>query len=238
MTEPRVKEASNIYQWSQSTSGTTHTRNVVRVTGVSGTVLAVAAEEGLSYVLTTSGVSRWSNATTGTTVAATLIPNTAGATQLSTWSHGRRSSVTTLEYGGAALTSNGIIAWRTMSADTSPLVVSPASPTTIALPNATTYGSVLKMVATDAGITVLTSKGALLNVDQNWSTPWQVRSASGVADFSAWGFDATWAGGLWINSTGHVFQYQRIGGVWDGRGTPQVMLESSRHLSTPWAHAA
>lgn len=95
---------TEVYRWFRTGTGVGDPV-VAKVTGISGTVIAAESNDGFSYVLTTAGLYYWGNATSGTTVNATLIGGTAGATAISTF--GVRE--TSFLHGGAVLFANGTI---------------------------------------------------------------------------------------------------------------------------------
>lgn len=187
---------SAVYSWHRDGTGT-GAAHVAQVTGLSGTVLAVAAEDGVSYALTTNGVYHWVNPTSGTTVAARgPISGTAGATELSTWSH-RGPANTTLRAGGAVLVGNTVRQWTVSNNN----VNTPTSSTPAV------DGSITKMIHTDSGTMVRSSSGELWSYGAGFGgDTWVRRVESGVADFSMWGY-INYVGGLYQDTTGGVSQF-------------------------------
>ncbi|MGN0063058.1 MAG: hypothetical protein ACI379_02355 [Nocardioides sp.] len=199
---------ASVYSWYNSGSGAPV---VAKVNGVSGTVLDVRAEDGVSYVLTTSGVYRWINATSGTTVAATLVSGTAGASQLSTYSH--RTATSTIRAGGAAVVGSSVVTWSVNNSGVVSDIVTTTPPIT---------GSVVQMVTSDSGTMLLTSTGELWSLAAAFGdgTTWKLR-ASDVASFSMWGYkaDRPYVGGLWIDAAGQVTEFFGNNTWW----TPQLI---------------
>lgn len=183
-----------VHQWHR-TGTDTGTPTVVKVSGISGPVLQVAAEDGASYVLTTAGVHRWTTTTDSASPAVSVIAGTAGATLMSTWSH-RAPTSDALRHGGAAVHGATVHLWTGTSVSTTTL------PTGV--------GPVARLIATDSGVMVLGTNGTLWSFGTGFgtgtaATTWTSR-ASGVADFSMWGF-TSYVGGLWISTSGAVTQF-------------------------------
>lgn len=186
-----------IYSWYHSNGAAPV---VVRVTGPTGTLLAVAAEDGHSYVLTSDGVWQWANVanTSGTspTTVAAPIKGTAGASTLSTWST-RGPSGSTLRYGGAALVGNQIATWS--GTNTATVAALPAGMT-----------GVTKLLVSDSAYVALTSSGGLWTSGTAFGgSTWVQRVTAGVIDFSMWGFttDRAYGGGLWFDAAGRTTQF-------------------------------
>lgn len=179
-----------VYQWYRSGTGT-GTPSVVKVDGISGTVLAAESNDGFSYVLTSNGLHHWENATTGTSVNATLMPGTAGAVALSTWSTRENSPI---QYGGGIVTSDGSIGiWRNGHTLETP---------------ANTPQNVQSLVVTQTGSYALTAGGALYTQGSAFTTSpggagWTER-AKGVASYSAWGVYQTSGGGTHFSGGAYV----------------------------------
>lgn len=187
--------ASTVWTWRQQGSSST----VARVTGLSGVVQGVAAEDGWSYALTSAGVYRWENPTSGTTVAAALVPGTAftsSGTRMSAWSH-RGPSDATLRHGGSAVNGRSVLAWT---------VASNGKLTTATSTLPTEVGTVAHLVATDSGLMVLGTNGTLWSWGTGFGATSWVQRASGVAVFSLWGYNS-YIGGLWITTTGELRQF-------------------------------
>lgn len=191
----------SVYQWYRSGTGT-GTPTVVKVNDISGTVLAAESNDGYSYVLTTSGLHYWQNATTGDSVSATLMSGTAGAVQLSTWST-RENQFT---HGGGLVMPDGTIGtWR----DNHDLKKSASAPQ-----------GVQSLIVTQTASYALTAGGVLSSEGSAFSTSpggsgWTERE-SGVSSFSAWGVYQTagggthYTGGAYVSVDGAVVAFGAI----------------------------
>lgn len=198
-------DGSRVFVWSRSAT-TPGAPTVHRVTGLSGTVLRVHAEEGWSHALTTAGVYAWASRATATPVAV-LVTGTRGATHLSTWGHHAPTAQAHLRTGGAAVVGGTLVTWSqatSSDAGTSSPSWAPTL-TTSALPAGVTATS---LVASDSGLMVLDTAGRLWSHGLHNSPAW-VQRASNVAAFSMWGYrtNLPYLGGTWIDVTGRVTQF-------------------------------
>lgn len=182
---------TEVYQWFRTGTGVGDPV-VAKVTGISGTVIAAESNDGFSYVLTTAGLYYWGNATSGTTVNATLIGGTAGATAISTF--GVRE--TSFLHGGAVLFANGTIRQWTNGHT---LTTVAGAPTGIAQVEANSGAIIVRTASGD-----LWTSGAALGFSSG-GTAW-TRRARNVAAFASWAI-RNYVGGLYITSTGTIMQF-------------------------------
>lgn len=192
--------ASSVYQWYRNGTGT-GTPSVVRITGISGTVRSVEANERFSYALTSNGIYYWSSTAAGSGTPRTLsatgpIADTTGATSMSTWST-RDPGSTTVSYGGGVLLANGAARYwaGTSSADSHALQTTSGTPSNVA-----SFESVAE------ALYILTADGELYTQGTAFRTTSWTRRATGVSTFHAWGY-AGYTGGLYVLSTGELVQF-------------------------------
>lgn len=222
--------AAGVWAWFRdpSATGTTAeqtTRRPLRVARVTGlptgaAVRALWSHAGMSYVLLQGqGVYQWSsflpNPGTNTTVAATRMTSTAGATLANTWGKHRPPATgggSVATHGGAALVGRTLRVWSqsVATAGTTGTVaaLAPATDTTeVALP--TEVGVVTRIEATDSGILLLDDQRRLWTYNtQDGANSWRQR-LEGVADFSVWGHvtNLRYIGGTAIDTAGRVTQF-------------------------------
>lgn len=182
---------TEVYRWFRTGTGVGDPV-VAKVTGISGTVIAAESNDGFSYVLTTAGLYYWGNATSGTTVNATLIGGTAGATAISTF--GVRE--TSFLHGGAVLFANGTIRQWTNGHT---LTTVAGAPTGIAQVEANSGAIIVRTASGDPW-----TSGAALGFSSG-GTAW-TRRARNVAAFASWAI-RNYVGGLYITSTGTIMQF-------------------------------
>ena len=171
----------------------------------------------LPYVLSTRKLG-------ATTVAASLIGNTANATSLSTW--GTRGPATaTFRYGAAAIAGSNIATWTTTSETlTSTAILTALNPA---------MGTITKLLCSDSNLVALTADHKIWTSGPAFGGSAWIERAAGVADFSFWGFttDKSYAGGLWIDASGAVTQFfSNTNSGWDA---PQLVRQSNKETGTP-----
>ncbi|PPF43564.1 hypothetical protein C5B85_12760 [Pseudoclavibacter sp. AY1F1] len=189
-----------VYQWYRTGTGT-GSPIVVKVNGITGTLVAAESNDGFSYALTSTGLYYWGNATSGTTVDATLIPGTAGASAISTFGVRETSFV----HGGAVLFANGTIRQWNNGHTLSTVAGAPAG---IAQVEANSGAIIVRTASGD-----LWTSGAALGFSSG-GTAW-TRRARNVAAFASWAI-RNYVGGLYITSTGTMMQFHastRIPGI-------------------------
>lgn len=220
------EKTDSVYQWlRQGDVGVSPSVSQGKVSfpGAQGeTILDLVAGDVYSYALTASGVHYWRSDTVASLTAA-LVADTAGATQLSVWSHADPTSpADRITHGGAALIGSGATATLRVWQGRQLLSTPPAEPTEPAAPEPVSITppsgtSPIKMIASDSAVYVLTASGALIATGPTWKTgtdfteplasnAWNTVAASGVADFAHWGYfhNQYWSGGAYIDTLGQV----------------------------------
>ena len=191
-----------VYQWARTGTGA-GPLTVVAATGISGTVLAAESNDGYSYVLTSSGLHWWANATSGDRVTATLIADTAGATAISTWSHRRANGE--LVFGGGVLLADGGVSLWSGSHALAPSVGAPADIVEFQAGQASTYALTGSGELWTQGVAFAPSAGG---------TSWTLRAAD-VSTSNAWSFEG-YTGGVYVTTAGAAVQFmaaQPAGGI-------------------------
>ncbi|KYH43041.1 hypothetical protein AZH51_06210 [Branchiibius sp. NY16-3462-2] len=188
------------------------TPTVLPVAGISGTILDVQSTDRYSYALTSSGLYYWANATGSVAPTATLVPNTAGALQLSAFGgYNWQSAPNNFQYGGAIVKADGTVCtWSqgfTLSCSASspsPVVKIEAGP---GLASASGIGAPV--------VWALTASGELYSIGSAFPTTAQqttwTQRATGVKTFDAWGFQG-YTGGVYVTNTGSVIQFNAATG--------------------------
>ncbi|QHC57373.1 hypothetical protein [Rathayibacter sp. VKM Ac-2760] len=183
--------ADSVFVWAR-TSGA-GALVVLTATGISGTVLAAESNDGHSYVLTTTGLHWWANATSGDRVAATLIAGTAGATTISTWGY-RRSD--RLLFGGGVLLAGGAVSFWNGSHTLTASAGTPADIVDFRAGPSAAYAITGAGELWTQGVAYTPSTGGAA-----WT-----RRAEGVAAVDAWSVEG-YTGGVYITAANEVLQF-------------------------------
>ena len=183
----------SVRQWARTGTGT-GPLTVLAVTGITGDVIAAESNDGYSYVLTSSGLHWWANATSGDQVAATLVAGTSGATAISTWSYRRSNGV--LVFGGAVLLADGRVSvWN----GSHTLAASAGAP-----------ADIVEIQAGQSSLYALTGSGGLWTQGAAFTpspggAAWTLR-ATDVTTSNAWSYEG-YTGGVYATTSRAVVQF-------------------------------